>query len=130
MGSKIASAMRGRRAWRVPTLIRHALRTKDEKSAWQCVVLLQVRATRDVFITAAQLCRSADSQKRRLGADILGQLGTPARPFRNESLRILHHMLRAESTSKVLNSVLTALRHCPKKTIDTGSPLYTKPQRR
>ena len=65
MGSKIASAMRGRRAWRVPTLIRHALRTKDEKSAWQCVVLLQVRATRDVFIpqrnfAGAQIRKNVD----------------------------------------------------------------------
>ncbi len=115
MASTTASAMRGRRAWTVPMLIRHALRTKDERSAWQCVTLLHLRGTREVFIAAAQLCRCADPRKRRLGADILGQLGTPKRPFRKESLPILHSMLHAESRTKVLNSVLTALGHCQEK---------------
>jgi HEAT repeat protein len=110
----------GRRAWHVATLVRHALDTKDEKAAWECVRVLQVRGTREVFLVAEQLCRSSDSHKRRLGADILGQLGTPGRPFRRESLKILHNLLRRESAPKVLNSVLTAIGHCQQKNNQQG----------
>jgi len=115
MDNHILSEPRGRRRWSIPTLIHHALRTKDEKRAWKSVVRLQLRGTREVFIAAASLCRSTNPHERRLGADILGQLGTPKRPFRIKSVRILHQMLRAESKTKVLNSILTALGHCQKK---------------
>jgi HEAT repeat protein len=110
----------GRRAWHVATLLRHALNTRDEKAAWECVVVLHARGTREVFFAAEQLCRSSDSRKRRLGADILGQLGTPARPFRRESLKILHNLLCTESAPKVLNSMLTAIGHCQEKNNQQG----------
>jgi HEAT repeat protein len=115
MDNHILSEPRGHRRWSIPTLIHHALRTKDEKRSWKSVVRLQLRGTREVFIAAASLCRSTNPHERRLGADILGQLGTPKRPFRIKSVRILHQMLRAESETKVLNSILTALGHCQKK---------------
>src|SRR5207253_386366 len=64
--------------------------------------------------------RSSNSRKRRLGAVILGQLGTPARPFRRVSLKILHNLLRRESSPNVLNSILTAIGHCQQKNNQQG----------
>jgi HEAT repeat protein len=110
----------GRQAWRVSTLICRALRAKDENAAWKCVTVLHLRGTKEVFLAAADLCESSEVRKRRLGADILGQLGTPGRPFRSESLKIIHEMLGKEASAHVLNSILIAIGHCQRSRDNYG----------
>lgn len=104
------------KSWRVPTLIRRALaRTDQSEPYWKCVRELQIRGTEEVFDAAAQLCRKRDNASRSLGADILGQLGTPNRPFRKRSLEILWSLLSLAKSPKVLNSALVAIGHLQEK---------------
>jgi HEAT repeat protein len=88
-----------------------ALTEPDEDKAWEAVVTLHFRGTREVFDTASQLCTSACPQERTLGADILGQLGVPNRSFPTESVQVLLQLLDFESDEDVLQAVCTALGH-------------------
>jgi HEAT repeat protein len=92
-------------------LINRALTEPDEEEAWDAVVTLHFRATREVFEEARALCRSECPQERSLGADILGQLGVPVRAFPDESVALLAEMSRRETDSEVVGSVCTALGH-------------------
>jgi HEAT repeat protein len=92
-------------------LINRALTEPDEDKAWEAVITLHFRATREVFEEAAALCRSECPQERRLGADILGQLGVPDRMFPDESVTILAEMSWGETDLEAVGSVCTALGH-------------------
>ena len=88
-----------------------ALNAPDEDARWKIVQSLHLRGTRDAFELAARLCTSANASERRLGADLLGQLGTPAFPYKDESVPVLLGMLEAERDASVLNAVAIALGH-------------------
>jgi HEAT repeat protein len=90
-------------------LINRALTEPDEDKAWEAVVTLHLRATREVFAEARALCRSACPQERRLGADILGQLGVPDRLCPDECVAILAEMARTETDLDAIGSICTAL---------------------
>lgn len=89
--------------------------TKDLVAAamvdWDPVTILQCRGTREVFDAAVELCTSPIPRERELGADILGQIGTPERAFPEESVDVLLRMLEGESNVQVLYSVAVALGH-------------------
>src|SRR5579871_1075613 len=70
-----------------------ALTEPDENAAWEAVVTLHFRGTRDVFEAAWDLCASACPQERTLGANILGQLGVPKRTFPDQSVEVLLRLL-------------------------------------
>jgi HEAT repeat protein len=61
----------------------------DTHARWDLVTALHGRATPEVEAFAASLCRSGDASERRLGVDVLGQLGPPDRPFRETALPVL-----------------------------------------
>jgi hypothetical protein len=66
----------------IQVLIATALSKPDEElTYWNAVAALQWRGTLEVFNRADGLCQSPCSVERRLGADILGQLGCPDRSF-------------------------------------------------
>lgn len=90
-------------------LIEYALAEPDEDKAWDAIGTLQLRGTREVFDAARDLCASDDPERRALGADILGGLGEPELPFRDESADLLLGMLDAEQTPSVLHSIAVAL---------------------
>lgn len=92
-------------------LINRALTEPDENEAWEVVSTLHLRGTREVFEEARTLCRSACPQERRLGADILGQLGIPERLCPDEGVAILSAMSRIESDLEAIGSICTALGH-------------------
>jgi HEAT repeat protein len=92
-------------------LVRMALAEEDEDKSWNCVMALHVRGTHEVFKAASTLCQSHNANERRLGADILGQLGSPERPFTEEALVILHQLVTEEKDPRVLNSTLVAIGH-------------------
>ena len=60
-------------------LVSVALTETDEEIAWDTVRALHWRGGLDVLERAKQLAESICSGERRLGADILGQLGVPER---------------------------------------------------
>jgi HEAT repeat protein len=96
-------------------LIALALAANDEDEAgskwWEVVHLLHFRATREVFEAAKGLCGSASAVERRLGADVLAQIGVPERAFPREALAILAAMVAGESAPDVLYSVTCAIAH-------------------
>lgn len=92
-------------------LIRIALTEQDENAAWDPVIVLHFRGTGEVLKRARELCVSPDPKPRKLGADILGQLGIPERSFPEECLHMLSGMLANESDPKVLEAIAVAFGH-------------------
>jgi HEAT repeat protein len=92
-------------------LITSALNAPDDDVRWEFVRSLHWQATRGTFDLAVRLCTSANASERILGADLLGQLGTPTLPFQKESVPFLIEMLQTERDASVLNAVAVALGH-------------------
>jgi HEAT repeat protein len=90
-------------------LVSFALSELSEELAWQAVTVLHFRGTEEVLEYSQQLATSPSNHKRRLGADILGQLGVPDRTFPVECTAILRGMLSEEKDAQVLASILIAL---------------------
>jgi HEAT repeat protein len=95
----------------IDELVSTALSESDEEVAWDAVCALHFRGTEDVLARAETLCRSDSAKERRLGADILGQLGVPDRTFPKQCLSILLGMLNDEVDANVLQAILVALGH-------------------
>ncbi|MEX2120604.1 MAG: HEAT repeat domain-containing protein [Pirellulales bacterium] len=95
----------------VDELIFAALSETDEDIAWDAVCALQYRGTLEVLRRAAGLCRSSCPHERRLGADMLGQLGVPERTFPEYCVNILINALSRERDQNVLRSILVAFSH-------------------
>jgi HEAT repeat protein len=92
-------------------LIRIALTETDEDAAWKPVTVLHYRGSAEVLSHAQRLCTSTMPKERILGANILGQLGIPARAFPEECFHTMAEMLRQEEDPDVLNSVGIAFGH-------------------
>src|SRR5581483_9093861 len=92
-------------------LLHVALTEADEEVVREAIMEMHMRGGRDVFEHACRLCASPEARERRVGADILGQLGTPNHTFPEETLSILLSMLEQEQEPKVLNSIAVALGH-------------------
>jgi HEAT repeat protein len=92
-------------------LITMALTEPDEDAAWDAVVTLHFRGTKEVFDAASLLCASNCRQERTLGANILGQLGIPDRSFPDESIAWLLRLLEVETEEEPLNAICVALGH-------------------
>ncbi|MGH2480256.1 MAG: hypothetical protein ACRDHW_11420, partial [Ktedonobacteraceae bacterium] len=92
-----------------------ALTDADEDVAWQAIAELHLRGDRAIFEHACKLCVSEEARARRVGADILGQLGVKpgqsGHAFHAETMVTLLKMLAWEQTSQVLNSIAVALGH-------------------
>jgi HEAT repeat protein len=109
-------------------LIRIALTEQDEDAAWDPVISLQVRGTAEVLITAQSLCTSAVARERKLGADILGQLGIPERSFPEECFQTLRAMLATENEACVLRSIGVAFSHLhDPRAVELLAPLKDHP---
>jgi HEAT repeat protein len=104
------------------------LRTHDEDSYWDAVLTLQRRDTSEVLGRAQELCQSPQSVERRLGADILAQLGVPERTFLKQCVATLLEMLKEEKDVDVLQAVLIALGHLGQpEAIEPASRFRTHP---
>jgi HEAT repeat protein len=71
---------------------------------------LQIRADSEVFEHAMQLVDSSTRQDREIAAFILGQLGTPDRPFKAASIAPLEKLC-ADAAHEVRVAALAALGH-------------------
>ena len=72
---------------------------------------LQIRGGRTTLSKALEFCKSVDPGVRNEGAFILGQLGTPERPFREESTPVLIDLLENDPDDSVRASAAAALGH-------------------
>ena len=92
-------------------LFHAALTNTDEDAVWTTISDLQLRGSRDIFEHSSNLCTSPEPYKRRVGVDILGQLGITNNTFHEEVLAILLSMLEKEQEPTVLKSIAIALGH-------------------
>ncbi|MCF7962969.1 MAG: HEAT repeat domain-containing protein [Pirellula sp.] len=92
-------------------LVAVALTETDEEIAWDAVRALHWRGGLDVLEHANQLTKSNCSRERRLGADLIGQLGIPDRTNPEQCKSILRGMLTADENAEVLRAVLVAISH-------------------
>ena len=81
-----------------------------EDTAWEAINELRRRGSQDVFERARSLVNSTVALERKLGFDVLGQLGLE-RPFREETVAILRTVLAAESDAEVIAATLIAFGH-------------------
>lgn len=96
----------------------NANQTQDDDDRWAIVQELQGRGSRETFEIVKSLLASPAPQQRRLGADVLGQLGynqqesiLDRRPYHEETLHLLTDLLAHEIDSQVLESAIHALGH-------------------
>ena len=82
----------------------------DDEVRWAAVVELRSRPERAVFERAMDWCGSTRPGERRLGADVLSQLGAPRCPYAAESTPVLLQLLR-DGNEDVLVAALYALGH-------------------
>ncbi len=92
-------------------LLHVALTEEDEDRAWDAIAVLHLRGNPATCEAARRLCASQDANERRVGADILGQLGKTDNKFHEEAVTTLLGMLEREQDPDVLNSIGAALGH-------------------
>lgn len=98
-------------------VITEALTEPDEDLAWNAVIMLHFRGTKEVFDAASQLCISECPRERTLGANILAQLGIPIRSFPLESVALLQNLLPIENDDSVLDAICIGLGHIHDPTV-------------
>ncbi|MDZ4684984.1 MAG: HEAT repeat domain-containing protein [Planctomycetaceae bacterium] len=92
----------------IDELINTALSASDGEVRWDAICVLHWRGTQEVLQWAMSLCHSACPDERRLGVDILAQLGVPERTFSRECETQLLKMLHDEDAA-VYRATLYAL---------------------
>ena len=80
---------------------------------WTAVTALRGLGSREVLDEALKLTTSDDPRVRARAADILGQLGVPARTFPEECLRATINLLSNDIEPRVLEAAAFALGHLP-----------------
>jgi HEAT repeat protein len=94
-------------------LIKEALTLSDvdEDAYWEPITVLWRRGTAEILEDARQLCHSLNPVERRLGANILSQLGSHEGVLHDERLVALLEMLDGEADEDVLVAACTGLGH-------------------
>jgi HEAT repeat protein len=88
-----------------------ALTGADEEQSWSAITQLHRVATEAVFTDAARLCRSSNPHDRRVGVDVLAQLGLPENTFHEQAMHVLFALLETEEAPEVLASIGSAGGH-------------------
>jgi len=89
-----------------------ALTAGDDDARVEQVAALHILGDSRVYAKARALLQSASARERILGADILGQLGTPqGRPFIEETFVALRELCAREQDPDVLGAVVVAFGH-------------------
>ncbi|MFC4529754.1 HEAT repeat domain-containing protein [Sphaerisporangium dianthi] len=83
----------------------------DGPARWKAVDALHARGDLETFTEARRLCASDSRAERVLGVDILGELGTPQRPFVDKTLSVLRYLAASDDDVRVLHAVLIAFGH-------------------
>ncbi|HEY2137531.1 MAG TPA: HEAT repeat domain-containing protein, partial [Xanthobacteraceae bacterium] len=87
-----------------------AERTVDQPDGIPAVAILHARGTREVLDSALALCGSPEPKRRALGAQMLGELGSP-RTFPDQCCDALRDLVRREQDRDVLSAAIFACGH-------------------
>jgi HEAT repeat protein len=97
----------------VDQLIREALEAAEAtgERRWSVIHALQRRGDAETFEAAGRLCQGERPAERALGADVLGQLGAPELPFRDQAVAPLAALCEPHEHPDVVHAALSALGH-------------------
>lgn len=116
-----------RNNWTNDKLFERLINNKSSNTYRDNIKALWSRPGKDVFKKCKDLIRSAVPRERRIGIDVLSQLGGMDRPYAAETLALYLRILPKEKDPKVLESLLHAIGHnntgLENKDIDTLSAL-------
>jgi hypothetical protein len=101
----------GRQDWTDEKLFERLLHNKSDKTYWDNIRILRLRPTPSVFSKCVEFINSTNTRKRRIGVDILAQLGHSPRPFVKQSIKFFFTLLEKERNVDVLTSLLYAIGH-------------------
>ena len=87
--------------WTTEKLFARLLNNKSEKSYWEYIRILRSRPDNGVFRRCMELTTSDIPKNRRIGIDILAQLGVYPRPFHNETIDKYFNLLEIEKEPKI-----------------------------
>ena len=90
-------------------IISLALQEMDDEIRWRYVQTLHVRGGQELFEAALKLCKSLNPLDATLGADVLGQLGTPDFFFHEASVPNLLEIFDNHKDENALQSAAMAL---------------------
>lgn len=100
-----------RKDWTDDKLISRLLNNKSDKSRWDNIRVLRSRPSEELFLKCVEFTKSNDTKIRKIGIDILAQLGSTPRPFLKETSKIYFELLDFETDPEVLMSLLYSIRH-------------------
>lgn len=84
---------------------------KSKKAYWEYISILRSRSSEEVFIKCTELINSDSVNHKKIGIDVLAQLGLPPRKFLKQTLKIYFHLLKVEENPEILMSVLYGISH-------------------
>lgn len=100
-----------RKDWTDDKLISRLINNKTDKSRWDNISALRKRPSHELFAKCVELTKSNKPKIRKIGIDILAQLGVPPRPFLQDTLKIYFELLKIENDPDVLMSLLYSIGH-------------------
>lgn len=100
-----------RNYWSDEKLIFKAIHNKTETSYWENIHELRMRPSDLLFNRCLQLISSQNEKEKRVGIDILAQLGSGHRPYLKETLALYFNLLENEQDELILNQVLFGIGH-------------------
>lgn len=101
----------GRDKWTDDKLFDRLLNNKSDSSYWDTVGELRRRPSKTVFERCAALTKSDSPKSRKVGIDVLAQLGISPRPFLKESIKLFFESLKTEKDTDVIIALLYAIGH-------------------
>lgn len=100
-----------RKNWTDDKLLSRLINNKTDKSRWDNISVLRKRPSQELFAKCAELIKSNNPKIRKIGIDILAQLGLPPRPFLKDTLKIYFDLIEVETDPDVLMSLLYSIGH-------------------
>jgi hypothetical protein len=100
-----------RNNWTDDKLLSRLCNNKSNKSRWENICVLRKRPSEELFLKCVELTKSDNPKIRKIGIDILAQLGLPPRPFLKDTLKIYFELLDIETDPDVLMSLLYSVGH-------------------
>lgn len=97
--------------WTDDKLLSRLINNKTDKSRWDNISALRKRPSQELFAKCVELTKSNNPKIRKIGIDILAQLGLPPRPFLKETLKIYFDLFEVETAPDVLMSLLYSIGH-------------------
>jgi HEAT repeat protein len=97
--------------WTDDKLLFRLCNNKTDKTQWDTIRILRCRPSTELFNKCKEFTKSDDPKIRKIGIDILAQLGLATRPFQRQTLKLYFELLKVEKDPEVLMYLLFSIGH-------------------